>query len=251
MAPPPSNIILAFDLYGTLLSTDSIAQQLTTHFGPEKAPQIASLWRRYQLEYTWRLNSMNQTASFSTLTSHSLTHALASCNLSLSPSSTASLLKSYDSLSTFPDVSPALEALASAPDITAVVFSNGTQAMVANSVHSSPDLSPHSSVFKHIVTVDKVGKFKPAPEVYFHLAESVGRGKSREEMAQMWLVSGNPFDVVGARAVGMQAAWVDRGGEGWTDTLVEGEEGGRRWWWRGWGRWWKWWGWAEGKRRGR
>ena len=35
----------------------------------------------------------------------------------------------------------------------------------------------------------------------------------------MWLVSGNPFDVVGARAVGMQAAWVDRAGKGWQDKL--------------------------------
>jgi FMN phosphatase YigB (HAD superfamily) len=51
------NIVLAFDLYGTLLSTESITQQLAPHF-PEKAPTISSLWRRYQLEYTWRLTSM-------------------------------------------------------------------------------------------------------------------------------------------------------------------------------------------------
>ena len=38
-------------------------------------------------------------------------------------------------------------------------------------------------------------------------------------MGSMWLVSGNPFDVVGARAVGMQAAWVDRAGGGWSDGL--------------------------------
>lgn len=45
-------------------------------------------------------------------------------------------------------------------------------------------------------------------------------------MGEMWLVSGNPFDVVGARAVGMQAIWVDRSGGGWTDQLVQGEIGG-------------------------
>jgi len=41
-------------------------------------------------------------------------------------------------------------------------------------------------------------------------------------------VSENPVDVVGARAVGMQAVWVDRGGSGWfgwADRLLEGEEG--------------------------
>ena len=50
--------VIAFDLYGTLLSTESIAKELATHFGQEKATSLAGLWRRYQLEYTWRLNSM-------------------------------------------------------------------------------------------------------------------------------------------------------------------------------------------------
>ena len=45
------------------------------------------------------------------------------------------------------------------------------------------------------------------------------------KMDEMWLISGNPFDVVGARAVGMQAIWVDRAGGGWVDGLVEGELG--------------------------
>jgi hypothetical protein len=52
--------VVAFDLYGTLLSTDSIAKQLANHFGAAKAQVISALWRRYQLEYTWRLNSMGK-----------------------------------------------------------------------------------------------------------------------------------------------------------------------------------------------
>lgn len=50
--------IVAFDLYGTLLSTDSIVRQLEQRFGQAKAQSISASWRRYQLEYTWRLNSM-------------------------------------------------------------------------------------------------------------------------------------------------------------------------------------------------
>lgn len=52
--------IVAFDLYGTLLSTDSIVKQLEKHFENAKAKSISALWRRYQLEYTWRLNSMGE-----------------------------------------------------------------------------------------------------------------------------------------------------------------------------------------------
>lgn len=55
-----SEILVAFDLYGTLLSTASVAKALAEHFGEEKAASIAQLWRRYQLEYTWRLNSMSE-----------------------------------------------------------------------------------------------------------------------------------------------------------------------------------------------
>ena len=61
MASSKKQTILAFDLYGTLLSTESIAKDLASHFGEEKAAKVAALWRRYQLEYTWRLNSMSTT----------------------------------------------------------------------------------------------------------------------------------------------------------------------------------------------
>ena len=139
--------------------------------------------------------------------------------------SIASLLKAYDSLSAFPDVAEALQSISQVPNITVVVFSNGTNEMVTNSVKSSPDLGPHASVFQNIVTVEEVKKFKPSPEVYYHLAGKVGKEKSKESMSKMWLVSGNPFDVVGARSVGMQAAWIDRAGNGWTDQLVPEESG--------------------------
>ena len=53
-------VLVAFDLYGTLLSTASVAKALAEHFGEDQANSIAQLWRRYQLEYTWRLNSMSE-----------------------------------------------------------------------------------------------------------------------------------------------------------------------------------------------
>jgi len=53
-----SKVTIAFDLYGTLLSTESVSTALAKHFGDDAAASLAALWRRYQLEYTWRLNSM-------------------------------------------------------------------------------------------------------------------------------------------------------------------------------------------------
>lgn len=55
--------IIAFDLYGTILSTDSIVKALASLFGDEKAKTIATQARRYQLEYTWRINGMGESYS--------------------------------------------------------------------------------------------------------------------------------------------------------------------------------------------
>ncbi|KAL9025270.1 MAG: hypothetical protein Q9196_005876 [Gyalolechia fulgens] len=192
------NTVIAFDLYGTLLSTESVAKELAKHF--------------------------DQYIPFSTITERSLFHALSEYDLSL-PSEEAlhSLMSAYDSLSAFPDVAPELELIARNRSVTPVVFSNGTQKMVTNSVYHSPDLSAWSKVFKDIITVDGVKKFKPHPDVYYHLADMVG--KSRDQMGEMWLVSGNPFDIVGAKAAGMRTCWVDREGVGWVDGLIEGPNG--------------------------
>lgn len=127
-------------------------------------------------------------------------------------------MTAYDSLSTFPDVIPALTKLASKSNITPVVFSNGTNSMVSNSVFRSKDLSPKADFFRDIITVDDVKKYKPAPETYSHLAEKMGKDKS--QMGDMWLISGNPFDIVGSRSSGMKAIWVDRAGRGWIDGAV-------------------------------
>ena len=100
--------------------------------------------------------------------------------------------------------------------------------MVTNSITKSPDLKDHSDVFKDIITVEEVQKYKPAFEVYRHLAEKVGFDpEDKKSLENIWLVSGNPFDVVGARAFGLNAIWINRKGgkRGWEDGLVEGEKG--------------------------
>jgi 2-haloacid dehalogenase len=131
-------------------------------------------------------------------------------------------MQSYDSLSTFPDVASCLSAINNAPDVTAYVFSNGTYDMVASSIRNSPDLMHFAPVFKEVVVVEEVKRFKPDPAVYRYLCKKAGK-EGRE--GDVWLVTGNPFDVVGARAMGWKAVWVDRAGNGWVDSCVEGEAG--------------------------
>jgi 2-haloacid dehalogenase len=62
--------------------------------------------------------------------------------------------------------------------------------------------------FLGVVSVDEMKSFKPNPGVYSHFlrrAETTG--------ADAWLISSNPFDVIGAISAGMRAVWVKRSPE--------------------------------------
>jgi len=59
-----------------------------------------------------------------------------------------------------------------------------------------------------VVSVDDLKTFKPNPDVYAYL---VSRGGHSCE--DTWLVSANPFDVIGAKAAHLKGAWVRRGPE--------------------------------------
>lgn len=226
--------VIAFDLYGTLLATESIAKELAKLFGEDKAQSIAGFWRRYQLEYTWRINSMGETLqqaillrlianilaglyrSFGEITKGALEHALAEAGLSLPADDIEKLMKAYNSLHVFPEVPAALEAVRSNPQFDAYIFSNGTQDMVSTSVESSPELKPYADLFKGFITVHEAQAFKPAMKVYDDLMVKAGKaGKAHD----VWVVTANPFDAVGARAAGLQSAWIDRVGKGWVDRL--------------------------------
>lgn len=252
MAPnQKQKLTIAFDLYGTLLDTASIATDLSTILGPSllppaKADELAAKWRQYQLEYTWRISTQQpqqqqQSSSsptgdnehtyipFDALTRAALLHAAQELGLHLSPAKAAQLMTCYDSLQTFPEVLPALKTLAQRKDaVAAVVFSNGTEAMLARSVATAPTLKLFQAeedskdrVFEKLISVESTRRYKPAPEVYAHLqTEAVGAGvEFGKARAAVWLVSANAFDVIGARAAGVRAAWVDRKGTGWVDQL--------------------------------
>ncbi|GAB1317596.1 Haloacetate dehalogenase H-2 [Madurella fahalii] len=208
--------VIAFDLYGTLLSTESIAAELAGLFGDEAAKSVAALWRRYQLEYTWRINSMGIYRSFSEITRGALQHAVAETGLTLSANDVDRLMKAYDALHTFPEVPSALKTIECSRSVKAYVFSNGTRDMVSESVGTSPSLSPYASVFQGLVSVEGVQVFKPDKRAYDHLLKEVGKDGTPGDV---WLVSANPFDALGAASAGLRSAWVDRAGKGWVDRL--------------------------------
>ena len=203
---------LAFDMYGTLVDPIRIWKQLEQYF-PDDAQRIAEIWRQKQLEFTFRLTAMERYEDFEQVTRKALDYALVATEHILDAQQKNSLMAQYNNLERFADVEPGLQRLKDA-GYTMVVFSNGSPAMLS-AIMKAANLERYCSGF---VSVDEVKVYKPSPIVYRHVANRLGR-----PLDQVRLISSNPFDVIGAEAAGMQAAWVNRSG-GLFDTLASPPE---------------------------
>ena len=195
----PAKPVLALDVYGTLIDPLGMESHLRAHFG-EKAREATELWRAKQLEYSFRRALMKKYVSFEVCTAQSLRLVAAQFGVSLAAEAEDRLLSRYRHLPPYPEVAAALGEI-TAQAVEVVAFSNGTARAVRNALDHAGILGR----FRKIVSVDAVGSFKPDPAVYEHLVAEVQAPRET-----LWLISSNPFDVIGAKACGLRAAWVKR-----------------------------------------
>src|SRR5438876_6137944 len=160
---------LAFDMYGTLVDPIRIWKQLE-HYIPDDAQRIAEIWRQKQLEFTFRLTAMERYEDFAEVTRKALDYALAAVGRTLDAAQKDALMAQYNDLERFADVEPGLQRLKEA-SYTMVVFSNGSPSML-NGIMNAAQLQPY---FQGFVSVDEVKIYKPAPKVYQHVANRLGR----------------------------------------------------------------------------
>ncbi|MCL6438542.1 MAG: haloacid dehalogenase type II [Rubrobacteraceae bacterium] len=190
---------LAFDIYGTLVDPLKMEEKLEP-FAGEKAGHLAKLWREKQLEYTFRRALMRRYEDFGVCTRQALAFATQSVGLELSREDERNLISAYQSLPAFEDALPGLRALRSQGHEMSA-FSNGVE-------ESARKVLEQAGLFEYLNTVisaDEVKSFKPDPEVYRNACERLGGAPE-----EVWLVSSNPFDVIGAKSFGMRAVWVRR-----------------------------------------
>ncbi|TNF01468.1 MAG: haloacid dehalogenase type II [Gammaproteobacteria bacterium] len=200
-------ITLAFDVYGTLIDTHGILDQLQGMVGDD-ARRFSQDWRNKQLEYSFRRGLMQNYEDFSVCTSQALDYTCGLYEEPLSDMQKSELLLNYRSLPAFDDVTEALNRLVEV-DCRLFAFSNGTEETVTGLLESAGI----RDFFLGVVSVDDLKTFKPNPAAYAHfLRQSGAQGHSA------WLVSSNPFDVIGAISAGMSSVWVRRTKEALFDT---------------------------------
>jgi 2-haloacid dehalogenase len=199
MANERSLQVLAFDVYGTLIDPLRMEEHLRTSFG-EKAKEASELWRGKQIEYSFRRALMKKYRNFDLCTAQALRYVGAQLGISLSEEEQAALLSKYQQLPAYPDVAAALDELA-ARGFTIAACTNGTESAVRGLLDRAGVLAR----FSQIVSVDPIRTFKPDPAVYECLVAEL-----RAPRDMVWLISSNPFDVIGAKSCGLHAAWVQR-----------------------------------------
>jgi 2-haloacid dehalogenase len=195
------SFVLAFDVYGTLVDPQGIASAVEPLAGVH-AEDLARLWRVKQLEYSFRRGLMKTYADFDVCTRDALAYACSALDLDLTEDETRRLMAAYRRLPAYPEAIPALHDLQSEGH-RLLAFSNGTPESLS-AVLGNAGLR---NALSNMVSVHEIGSFKPDPAVYRHFEQRAGAPANA-----IWLVSANPFDVLGAINVGWRAAWVKRSG---------------------------------------
>ena len=193
---------IAFDVYGTLIDTHGVVEKLEGLVG-DRAREFSSTWRDKQLEYSFRRGLMQNYENFAVCTRDALDYTCSHYSADVTPDQKQALLGIYRELPAFADAEPALKEL-QGRDCRLFAFSNGA----AEAVETLLSAAGIREYFLGVVSCDDVRSFKPNPAVYAHfLRQAQATGN------EAWLISGNPFDVIGAISAGMRGAWVRRSAE--------------------------------------
>jgi 2-haloacid dehalogenase len=188
---------VVFDAYGTLYDIQSVAA-VTEQAFPGYGEIITQVWRIKQLEYTWLRSLMRRYQDFSVITRDSLAYTLRVLGLQHDPATFERIMDKYLHLDLYPDATAALAAMGGRK---LAILSNGSTAMLNTLVVNSG----LDRVLDATISIDSTQIFKPAPDAYSLIESTL-----QVPPAQVLFVSSNPWDACGAKAFGLNVAWIER-----------------------------------------
>jgi 2-haloacid dehalogenase len=195
---------LTFDLFGTILDLEGGHTPRLRDFlkAARSDMTAAELWARWRARQRIEQYQDNQfyTGHYGYLDSsrRALIYTLRASKLPFGDVDITRIMEGWQELTPFRDAVPGLERLATRFKL--VVLSNGENEFVAHLVKNRVRCE-----FERAISVQDVGVFKPHPQVYRYAARLL-----KAEPGELMMVSSHSFDVVGARASGYRAAYVNR-----------------------------------------
>jgi 2-haloacid dehalogenase len=188
---------VVFDAYGTLYDVQSVAA-ITEEAFPGYGEIVTQVWRIKQLEYTWLRSLMRRYEDFSVVTRDSLIYTLRILGLQYDSGVLERITAKYLNLDLYPD---AATALADMRGRRLAILSNGSTDMLKALVRNSG----LDRVLDATISIDSQKIFKPAPDAYALIESTLGVSP-----AEVLFVSSNPWDACGAKAFGLNVAWIER-----------------------------------------
>jgi len=192
-------ITLAFDVYGTLIDTAGVGKLLETLIS-DRAALFMNTWRLKQLEYSFRRGLMQNYVDFPTCTRQALDYTCDFLKAGISSENRDKLMQAYTVLPAYPDVENGLKKLREL-NCRMFAFSNGRHDSVVKLLQNAGI----DNFFDGVVSVDDIKVYKPSPAVYAYFLR-----RSESTASESFLISGNPFDVIGAASSGMGSIWIKR-----------------------------------------
>lgn len=188
---------VVFDAYGTLYDIQSVAA-VTEEAFPGYGEIVTQIWRIKQLEYTWLRSLMRRYQDFSVITRDSLAYTLKVLGLEHDSGVFERIMDKYLHLDLYPEAAAALAAMR---DRKLAILSNGSTGMLNTLVRNTG----LDRVLDATISIDPKKIFKPAPDAYSLIESVLG-----VPPAEVLFVSSNPFDACGAKAFGLNVAWIER-----------------------------------------
>ncbi len=189
---------IAFDAFGTLFDLDALRGRAEAVVGDEGGQLTGALPERL-IPLTWHATVAGRYRSFPEMATLALLAIARERGIELDCDGAEKIAAGLASLPAYPDAEAALRDLAPIP---LAVLTNGTRVGI-ESLLAGAGLAGR---FAHMLVADAVGRFKPAPEVSALAVDAFGCPPE-----SVLLVSGNEWDVAGAKHAGLRGAWIARG----------------------------------------
>ncbi len=192
--------ILVFDVNETLLNVAALEPHFAKAFGD---PGAAREWFSTLLLYSEVATLAGPYEDFAAIGGAALDMVAEARGCAIAPGGRSAILAAMRALPPHPDAEPALRRLQGA-GFRLVALTNSPPA-TADAQLRHANLS---YFFERTFTVDAVRRFKPAPEPYHHVADTLG-----VPIGGLRMIAAHAWDIAGALRAGCAGAFVARPGK--------------------------------------
>ncbi len=189
--------VAVFDMNETTLDFAPVRRTIDALLGSDDG---FTVWFQKLLQLAMTSISTDHYQHFGVLAPAALTSVAASKKVELPDDAWAQVAEAMGGVEPFADVVEGMTMLREAGWMTMALTNSA-----APSINAQVDRAGLRPLFDHVISVDEVQRYKPAAAPYLH-ALSVAEA----EPAQTWMIASHDWDLAGARAVGLNTAFISR-----------------------------------------